>query len=347
MADRLGIGIIGTGRIANSHMKAMQRHEPSNVIAVMDVVPGKAERFAEEYGITRSYTNLPDLLANKEIDAVIVATPPFAHMQPTLDALASGRYVLCEKPFSLIPAEAERMVEAAEKSGKFLAVCSARNRLTPGALRGHEMVINGELGHVYHGRSSSFRLRGRPGIDMFQDAPWFIDKQRAGGGALIDIGVYQIDTLLWLMGNPRVKSVLASSYMGIGAPATGDVKQSVEDHAVVTCLCDNGATAIIEIAWSSNITGANLLMVLGTEAGIRLNPLTKITAGEDRKAVETPVIENEPAPQPGLGQVTVSFVDDILAGRQPMTPARDALEVTRVIDAAYRSAETGQAVNLA
>lgn len=346
MAERLGVGIVGTGRIANAHMKAMQQHEPSNVVAVMDVIPGKAEQFAEEYGITSASTDLDALLGNPKVDAVIVSTPPFAHMEPTIAALKARKHVLCEKPFSLDPSEAEKMVAAADASGKYLAVCSARYRRGQAPLEAHAIVTRGELGHVYHARSSSFRVRGRPGIDMFQDAPWFIDKARAGGGALIDIGVYQIDALLWLLGNPRVKTVLASTYMGIGAPATGNVKQTVEDHAVVTCLCEGGATAILEIAWSSNIAGADTLVVLGDKAGLRFNPLTKIAAGDDRKAVETRIFEEEEGPFVGFYKVTTAFVDDILAGREPMTPARDALEVTRVIDAAYRSAETGSAISL-
>lgn len=367
MANRLGIGIIGSGRIANSHMHAMQQHERSNVVGVMDVLPDRVASFAEEYGIPKTYTNLDDLLANRDVDAVIVSTPPFAHMEPTIAALEAGKHVLCEKPFSLVPTEAERMVATADRAGKFLAVCSARYRHNQAAVRAHEMSASGELGHVYHARSSSFRIRGRPGIDMFQDAPWFIDKSRAGGGALIDIGVYQIDLLLWLLGNPRVKSVLASTYMGIGAPATGEVAQSVEDHAVVMMECENGASAILEIAWASNLGGADTLLVLGAEAGLRFHPLTKITA-EDRavaeerarqetdpqrrgfvnvRAVERRIFEDEEPQHVGFYRVTTAFVDDVIAGRQPMTPPRDALEVTRVIDAAYRSAETGEAVRLA
>ncbi len=104
MADKLGIGIVGTGRIANSHMRTLQRHEPADVVAVMDVIPEKVAQFAEDYGIATTYTDLAGLLANPKVDAVIVSTPPFAHMQPTLDALAAGKHVLCEKPFSLDPA---------------------------------------------------------------------------------------------------------------------------------------------------------------------------------------------------------------------------------------------------
>jgi predicted dehydrogenase len=344
--DQLGIGIIGTGRIANSHMRALATHAPARTVAVFDVLAGRARAFAQEYAIPNVATSLEDLLARPDIDAVIVSTPPFAHTQPTLAALEAGKHVLCEKPFSLVPAEAEQMVAAAERSGRFLAVCSARYRHSAGARMAHQLATDGSLGTVYHARSSSFRLRGRPGIDMFTDATWFIDRTRAGGGALIDIGVYQIDLLLWMLGNPRVTSVLATTYQGIGAPPPAGVVQSVEDSAMVTFRCANGASAILEIAWASNIAGANAFLVLGTEAGLRLNPLVKITAGPDRKPVEERLLEEETPESRTFGKVTTQFVDDVLAGRQPWTPGPEALEVTRVIDAAYRSAAAGKAVEL-
>src|SRR5262249_47614268 len=143
-------------------------------------------------------------------------TPPFAHCEPTLAALAAGKHVVCEKPFTLRVEEAEQMVTAARAAGRFLTMCSSRSRYAAAAMRARAMGEAGELGHVYHARSSQFRQRGRPGVDILKDATWFISKERAGGGALIDIGVYEIDVMLWLMGNPAVRSVSAAIYQGIG-----------------------------------------------------------------------------------------------------------------------------------
>ena len=150
-----------------------------------------------------------------------------------------------------------------------------------------------------------------------------------------------------MLGYPRVTSVLAGTFQGIGAPPPAGVTQTVEDHAVVSFRCANGATGSLEIAWASNLAGANAFLVLGTEAGLRLNPLVRITAGPDNKPVEERLIAEEPPEGRAFGQVTTQFVADVLAGRQPWTPAREALEVTRVIDAAYRSAAAGTAVELA
>lgn len=348
MADKLGIAIIGTGHIAGSHMRSLSQFSPANVVAVYDVLGDRAQAFAKQWSIPNVATEIEQVLNRKDVDAVIVSTPPFAHMEPTIAALKAGKHVLCEKPFALDPREAERMVETAEQTGKSLAVCSARLRSGAAARKAHELQASGALGDVYHVRSSQFRLRGRPGIDILKDIHWFLDSRRAGGGALIDIGVYELDVLLWWLGNPRVKTVLCATKQGIGAPAPAPLTQDVEDHATVMFTCENGASGILEITWSANIAGVNNRLIFGTKAGLRLNPLTYIRNGDvnDRAAVEEKVLTTEDGDTRDFGDVSQQFVNAILAGKQPYTPARDALEVARVIHAAYESAKTGQAVQL-
>ena len=348
MPDRLGVAIVGTGHIANSHMRSLSQHAPANVLAVFDVLGDRAQAFAQQWSIPSVATDLGQVLERKDVDAVIVSTPPFAHMEPTIKALEAGKHVLCEKPFALKLAEAEKMVTTAERTGKFLAVASARLRSGAAARKAHELQASGALGDVYYVRSSQFRLRGRPGIDILKDIHWFLDSERAGGGALIDIGVYELDVLLWWLGNPKVKTVLCATKQGIGAPAPPPLEQDVEDHAVVMFTCDNGASGVLEITWSANVAGVNNRLVFGTKAGLRFAPLTYIRSGDvnERAAVEEKLLNTEDGDTRGFGDVSQQFVDAILAGRQPYTPARDALEVARVIDAAYRSAREGKAVQL-
>lgn len=350
VTETLGVAIIGTGTIANQHARSLSRHAPARMVAIYDVLGDRAQEFGARWKIPNVMSSMDDLLARSDVDAVIVATPPFAHMEPTIAALQGGKHVLCEKPFALDPQEAERMTQTAERSGKYLSVCSARQRCGAAMRRAQELGASGRLGEVYHVRSSQFRVRGRPGIDILKDVHWFIDSNRAGGGALIDIGVYQIDILLWLLGNPKVKTVLCSNKMGIGDVAPAPLKQDVEDHSVVMFTCENGSSGILEITWSSNIAGANTVLVFGTKAGLRFGPLTYIEPGRlnPQRAVEERVLPPavEDGSTDGFGDVSQQFVDAVLAGRQPYTPARDALEVTRVMHAAYESARTGQAVQL-
>jgi predicted dehydrogenase len=348
MSERLGVAIIGTGTIANAHMRSLEHHAPARVVAVYDVLHDRAEAFAQKWNIEVVASDLDKVLSRSDVDAVIVSTPPFAHMAPTIAALEAGKHVLCEKPFAFDPAEAEKMTEVAERTGKHLAVCSARQRVWAASRKAQELASNGTLGDVYHVRSSAFRFRGRPGIDILRDTHWFIDHSRAGGGALIDIGVYQIDALLWILGNPKVTSVLCSTKMGIGNPAPAPLVQDVEDHAVLMFTCEGGKSGILEITWSSNVSQVDQFLVFGTKAGLKFNPLTMIAPGpyNPLRPVEQKVLDGGDMDTAGFGDVSQQFVDAILAGKVPHTPARHALEVTRVMDAAYRSAKTGQAVSL-
>jgi predicted dehydrogenase len=330
-------------------------------VAVFDVLDERAETTARQFGIPVVASSLDDLLSQREVDAVIVCTPPFAHAEPTLAALAAGKHVLCEKPFTLDPTEAERMVQAAEQAGCFLACASARNRVNPGPLQARAMIDAGELGEVYHVRSTALRFRGRPGHHIFPQSAWFLDRQRAGGGAMMDIAVYMIDLVLWLLGNPRVLSVTGQVRQLDPEPLPPGVTQDVEDHVVVMIQAEGGKTGLVESAWVSNMDEADQLIVLGTRAGLKFDPLRKITAqpvedsiprlphyGADiYRPVTTKVLPFERPGQSGMtGDVTSAFVQALADGRQPMTPGRDALEVTRVIDAAYRSSREQRAVAL-
>lgn len=345
--DFLGIGVIGCGRIAHSHLRSVTSHKRAKAVAVLDVLPDRAEAMATEFSVPNVCPDLDSMLSLPNLDAVIVCTPPVAHAEPTLAALAAGKHVLCEKPFALDVHEAEQMTSAADKAGKWLAVCSARSRCGAAARKAHQLIQDGALGTPYHIRSSSFRQRGRPGIDFWQDATWFQDKSKAGGGTLMDLGVYQLDLMLWLMGNPKVKSVLATTYQGVGAPPPPGVKQDVEDHVTALLVLDNGASAVLEQGWSTNMAGADGLMIWGSNAGLRFRPLTMISEPlVDGKLTETRVLDVDDHDNTGYGDVTAAFINAVLAGKEPFTPARDALEVTKVIDAIYRSAETGQAVSL-
>ena len=359
---KIGIGIVGTGTIAQSHLNSLKTSDNGHAVAVFDVLTDRAESTAKQFGIPYVAKTLADLLSRSDVDAVIVCTPPFAHSAPTLAALEAGKHVLCEKPFALDPAEAARMVETADRVGRYLACASARNRYSPSQTKARAMLDAGELGEVYYVRSSQIRFRGRPGHHIFPQSTWFLDKERAGGGAMMDIAVYQIDSVLWLLGNPKVVSVSAQlRQLKEEAPPTG-MTQDVEDHVVILIQCEGGKSGLVEAAWVANMRGADGTYIFGTKAGLRLDPLTKITAeavdpsenvktpwmGDDvYRMIETQIFPNPDVVRGGHGDVTKGFVDALAAGVQPYTSGAQALEVTRVIDAAYRSAAEQKVVVLA
>jgi len=146
MPKTLGVAIIGTGTIANQHARSLSRHEPARMVAVFDVLGDRAREFGDRWQIPNVTKDLSDVLSRDDVDAVIVSTPPYAHMEATIAALEAGKHVLCEKPFALDPAEAERMTETAERTGKFLSVASARQRCGAAMRRAHDLAASGTLG---------------------------------------------------------------------------------------------------------------------------------------------------------------------------------------------------------
>lgn len=360
MEKQTGLAIIGTGTIAQSHLSSLQAIPTGKAVIVYDVIAERAERTAQRFGIPNIATSLDEVLSRSDVDGVIVATPPFAHAAPTIAALEAGKHVLCEKPFALDVSEAEKMVATAARTGKFLACCSARNRLTMQETRAHQMIEKGELGDVYHVRSTYMRLRGRPGDHIMPGSDWFLDKARAGGGAMMDIAVYTIDSVLWMLGNPKVLSV--SAQVRQFADLVPPTKQDVEDHVVILMQCEGGKSGIVECAWVSNVLGADGMFIFGSKSGLQFEPLRQIFvekmdpsevvrtpwADPDRqyRPIEKRIYPSEAGGMRGFTNVTSEFARAIGEGRQPMTPGADALEVTKVISAAYKSAKEGKSVSL-
>ena len=205
------VAIIGTGGIAHEHMKAwLTLKEHCRVIALVDIIPGKAQRFMEEFCMQcDTYENHEDILSRQDIDLFDVCTPPFVHAQISINALRSGKHVICEKPMAASLAECDEMIRARDESGKVLSVI-AQNRFRKPIRDLKALLDSGIAGKVRHAEIDSFWWRGT----------W----EKEGGGCTLNHAVHHIDMLGWMMGLPqRITSVLAN---------TGHDNAEVEDLSV-------------------------------------------------------------------------------------------------------------------
>jgi len=127
LGDRVvRVGIIGTGTISRSHARNLLACADVDLAACCDIVPEAVAQFAGEFEVRNTFSDYRELI-QEDLDAVVVATPPFAHKQPVIEALEAGKHVLCEKPFAMNAQEAEAMADAAHQTGLGLAVCCSRN----------------------------------------------------------------------------------------------------------------------------------------------------------------------------------------------------------------------------
>ena len=352
MPRKIGVGMVGAGMIADWLAQGVREHGGGEVVAVFDLQRERAREAQERWGAAKVAESLEELVSDDAIDAVIVATPPAAHAEPTIAALEAGKHVLCEKPFALDLAEARAMVLAAERSPGFLACASSRQRVSPVHQTARRLIDAGSLGDVYYAYYRMWRVRGRPGQHYAPESPWFLDSSIAGGGVIMDIGVYAIDSVLWLLRNPTVVSVTAQTRRIPEVPPPDGVLQDVEDHAVIMLQCEDGKSAVVETSWVTSFAPSNTGIVLGTEAGLSLDPFKRFTAqrtGDDdptgyAAAEETLAPDPEYRAGNGFYLTAMRFLDDVAAGVQPHTSGAEALEVTRVIDAAYRSAAAGTSI---
>ena len=203
------IAIIGTGGIAHGHMKAyLALADRCKVVALVDIIPGKAKRFMEEFHLQcDTYENHEDILDRTDIDLADVCTPPYVHASISINCLRSGKNVVCEKPMAASLEECDAMIKARDESGKLLSII-AQNRFRKG-IRDLKMLLDSNIaGPVRHAQVDSFWWRGHCYYDLWWRGTW----EKEGGGCTLNHAVHHIDMLCWMMGLPdKVTSVLANT----------------------------------------------------------------------------------------------------------------------------------------
>jgi predicted dehydrogenase len=345
--SKLKIGIIGTGSIAQGkHIPAYVKHPDAEIVAVCDSRADVVERVAAELGIERKFTDYDDLLKIDEIDAVDICTPNYLHVDPTIKALQAGKHVLVEKPIALNGTEGAAMVAAAKQSGKKLMVAYCW-RWNPGVRTLKRFVDAGDMGEIYYARVQALRRRGIPGWGVFTQ------KDKQGGGPLIDIGCHALDLTLWLMGHPKPTSVSGLCYTKFGTRpglvgllgAWDHTNYTVEDFATGLVRFENGASLMIESSFAANIE-KNIFntTLLGTEGGCQLDPL-KIFKEERQTLLDvTPVF----LPEVGWHEAQIfEFIEAVRDDKPVPVPGEEGLMVSRILDGIYTSAEEGREVSLA
>ncbi|WP_254538928.1 Gfo/Idh/MocA family protein [Halomarina litorea] len=249
MSD-LRIGLLGVGNIGTVHLQSTRGIEGVDVVAAADAVPGNRKR-AERLGVDRTYDDFTDCLQNEDLDAAIVALPPFLHADATVAAAEAGCHVFVEKPFARTVAEGERMLEAADNAGVSIGV-DHTIRYQPEVQRLKELYDEGRIGHVPV--ASISRINNGP----FSAPParqgvssWQLDPTATGGGALMDLGVHLLDVLEWFFGDLSVEYAHVES--GLDLP--------YEDTATVVVRgAESGTTATLTAGffqWEEppNVTG--------------------------------------------------------------------------------------------
>lgn len=272
MAGKIRLGIIGVGQIGKSHIRTYQGVPDCEILAVADVNEAEAQRVAAENKIPRVFTRFREMLKMDELDAVDVCLHNNLHAPVTIAALEAGKHVYCEKPMAGAYLDARKMLETAKKCGRKLSIqlSTLFSKETKAAKR---LIEAGCLGKPYYAKSYGFRRRGRPWVDGY-GSPQFVARKTAQGGALFDMGVYHIANILYLLGNPEVKTVSGATHDELEkyADRAKAAPWEVEELGLGFVRLAGGISFVIEESWAIHSNGGESPFIAGSKGGIKLSP---------------------------------------------------------------------------
>jgi predicted dehydrogenase len=349
--NKLKIGIIGAGSISTMHLDAYASSKEVELVAICDMNRQRAEEKAEKYKIPNVYTDVRELLKNPEVQAVSICTWNNTHAEFSIAALEAGKHVLCEKPLCQTVEQALAVEKAVRTSGKMFQVGFVRRYgQTTKMLR--RFIDAGELGEIYYAKASYLRRLGNPG-------GWFADKERSGGGPLIDIGVHVIDLCWYLMGRPKVKSVSGNTYYKLGNRANvknlsfykaADYDASmndVEDMANALIRFENGASLMVDVSFTLHaIKNDTTITIHGTKGGAQVEPELQIaTEKHDVMLNLQPQIDDVSFDfVKGFQSEIEHFVNCCLGRLETLSPVEDGVEMMKILCAIYESAAEGKEI---
>lgn len=353
----LRAGVVGLGWAGQQHVAAYAQNPGVELVALA----AQEEHLLAQYGDTHQVplraTDWQELL-EADLDVLSIATPTFLHAPMAISALQAGIHVLCEKPMAAEGTAAERMVRAAQQAGRVLDV--AFNHRQRGEIRALKSVIDsGVLGPLYYAKTGWLRRAGIPGLGT-----WFTKTERAGGGALMDIGVHMLDMTLHLMGEPAVRSASAATHAEFGPLGRGGsgfgvsrledgTPFEVEDLATAFLRLEDGATLLLESSWAQWIPYDQCyVMLYGSEGGASIewggderNPYERLNVWTEVSGVPAE-LQPRVGPHGRHAAAVEDFLTKVRSGDHAQYTGTDALRRAQVLDACYASATRGAEVTL-
>ena len=332
--NTVGLAIIGsTGVIGRVHIDAIAQLDSCRLAGIHARTQRPLQRQAADLGVA-AYPALDDALGDPNVDAIVIATPHRSHAQITETAAQAGKHVLVEKPMSVTPAEADRMIRVCRDAGVKLGVLF-NNRFRPEALKMRELVESGAIGQIYRVSMSSAMIRSQ---DYYDRLDWRGKWQAEGGGALLNQGIHAIDLMQWVGGLP-------ASVMGIVSTRRHDIE--VEDFATAALIYEGGGHGTLHCT-TSQAPNHQRLELWGNEGALIMDDW-QVTLHRLQTGVDD-FIQNDKSPtydSPGSTAETFTFrpvgrthapaIDDfaraIIEDRDPAITGEDGLRSQEIVAA--------------
>ena len=324
MEKKVNYAILGCGAISKTHIKALTQVEKAVLYAVCDKDEGRAADAASGTDAV-VYTDLDKMLADENVDAVIILTASGMHGDMGMRAAKAGKHVIVEKPIDISVEKAKQLIHTCEENHVSLS-CIFQHRYDEDTKALAEAVREGRLGTLNAGCCHTKWYRGQA---YYDEVDWRGTKQYDGGGALMNQGIHQLDLFQYIMG--EVDEVFA--YCATRAHERIDV----EDLCMAPLKFRNGALGILEASTVATPGFYTRIDINGSKGSVILqnNAVTEWKIeGEEAYQTQETVLPHRLQ----LAEITES----ILEGKPSLVNGREALKVLHVVEAIYQSARTGR-----
>jgi predicted dehydrogenase len=333
---KLGWAVVGLGNLSiHQILPAFAKSEKSRAVAFVSGHPDKARKLALRYGVAEKsiydYHGYDAIKDNPEIDVVYVVLPNSMHAEYTIRALKAGKHVLCEKPMATSPADCQAMIDAAKQADRKLMV-AYRCRYEPFNQEMIRMAREQELGPVKS-------IVADHGFNIGDPTQWRLKKEMAGGGSLMDIGIYSLQAARYITGEEPVE-IAAMSHT-----TPGDVRfKEVEEATHFMLRFPSGVLA--NCTSSYGYSGQNRYRVITTKGWFELEPATSYT-GLRMYVHHGNVLEERLLPVRDHFAAEMDHLSEcVMEGKEPLTPGEEGLRDLQLMTSIYEAAQSGRTVKV-
>ena len=329
---KIRLGIVGLGWVSQIfHLPILKKLDDVEIVAVCDRDKTRAKMIADRFGVTKVYTDYQQMLANEELDVVDICTSTDMHLPIAIASLEAGKDVFIEKPIARHYSEAFQIAEAAKQSKRKLMV-GMNNRFRSDTMILKSFIEKGEIGKIFYVKAGWLNK-------LMGDKKWITQRDRAGGGVFLDLGIVMLDLILWLLNFPQVVRVNAKMYM--------HKTKSVEDSCIVFIEMKYGTSLMMETSWSFPSADDYFYCDLfGTEGSAMINPL------RIHKQLHGNLVNVSPAKvETPLNLFKKSYENELkhfigaARGLHPVISTGDeAVHRMKIVEAVYESAMKGKEI---
>jgi predicted dehydrogenase len=333
---KMGYAIVGLGMLSiNEILPAFAKCEKSKPVAFVSGHPDKANKLALRYGINPkniyNYENYGTIKDNPEVDIIYIVLPNFMHAEYTIRGFQAGKHVLTEKPMAATPADCQQMIDAGRKAGKKLMV-AYRCRYEPYNQEAIRIARSGDLGPI-------LVIEADAGWNATNPDQWRLKKDLAGGGSLMDIGIYALNGSRYLSGEEPTE-VNAMIYNVPGDPRFKEVEETVNFQLRFP------SGTIANCTSSYGYYPTSHFRVIGTKGWLEMDPATWYRDQRLKVGGTNGIVEQELPSRDHFAVEMDHMSQCVMENKEPLTPGEEGLRDIKLMMAIYESAQTGKTVKV-